>query len=412
MSSFSTALSGLLANTTALNVVGDNLANMNTQGFKENNILFEDALSQATESLQIGDGVGSTVTSRDFTQGTITTNSSPTDAAIQGSGFFVVTDPSTAATEYTRDGSFNLNSSGQLVTNAGALVQGWTATDGVVNASGATSAITVPLLSSLPPSATTTMSLDANLNASAAVGDTFSTPVQVVDSLGNTQTVTVTFTNTAANAWSYTATIPGQDVTGGKTGTPASLGTGTLAFNSSGDLTTPAAPGSVTLTNAAALADGAATLNINWNLYDSSGNSTLTQFAQTSASSGTTQNGTQPATVTGVSLQNGGLLVATYSNGIQTTLAQVAVASVSNPGTLIANSGNTYSLGADTLTPSVGGAGTGGRGTIVGGALEASNVDMAAEFTNLIVYQQGYEANSKVITTIDQMDQTLLAINP
>jgi flagellar hook protein FlgE len=270
----------------------------------------------------------------------------------------------------------------------------------------------LPLLSSLPPSATTTMSLDANLNASAAVGDTFSTPVQVVDSLGNTQTVTVTFTNTAANAWSYTATIPGQDVTGGKTGTPASLGTGTLAFNSSGDLTTPAAPGSVTLTNAAALADGAATLNINWNLYDSSGNSTLTQFAQTSASSGTTQNGTQPATVTGVSLQNGGLLVATYSNGIQTTLAQVAVASVSNPGTLIANSGNTYSLGADTLTPSVGGAGTGGRGTIVGGALEASNVDMAAEFTNLIVYQQGYEANSKVITTIDQMDQTLLAINP
>src|SRR5580698_7448481 len=102
MSSYNTALSGLLANSTALNVVGDNLANMNTQGFKSNDILFEDAMQQATQGLQIGEGVGSTTTSRSFTQGTITTTTSPTDAAIQGNGFFVVNDPSSGATEYTR----------------------------------------------------------------------------------------------------------------------------------------------------------------------------------------------------------------------------------------------------------------------------------------------------------------------
>jgi flagellar hook protein FlgE len=410
MSSFSTALSGLLANTAALDVVGDNLANMNTQGFKSNNILFEDAMQQASQSLQIGDGVGSTSTVRDFTQGTIQTTNGPTDAAIQGNGFFVVTDPS-GDTEYTRDGSFSLNSAGQLVTSNGDMVQGWMATNGVVNPNGATTAITVPLLSAQPPVTTTAMSIDANLSANAAVGDTFSTPVQVIDSLGNSQTVTVTYTNTAAGAWSYTATIPGTAVVGGQVGTPSTIGTGNITFDANGNLATPAPPGAETLTNTAALADGAATMNISWNLYDSSGNPTLTGFAQASATAGTTQNGTAASTVTGVSLQDGGTLVATYSNGNQTTLAQVAVASVQNPTTLIANSDNTYSLGTGTLTPSVGASGTSGRGNIVGGALEASNVDMATQLTDLIVFQQGYEANSKVLTTIDQMDQSLLAIN-
>ena len=158
------------------------------------------------------------------------------------------------------------------------------------------------------------------------------------------------------------------------------------------------------------MADGAAILNINWNLYDSNNNPLITQFAEASASSGTTQDGVEPGTPTGVTLQNGGALVASYSNGKQVTIAQVAVASIANPDSLIAVTGNNYTLGTDTLTPSVGAAGTGNRGNIVGGSLESSNVDMATEFTNLIVFQRGYEASSKVITTQNQMDQTLLAI--
>lgn len=409
MSSYSIALTGLLANTTALDVVGNNLSNMNTQGFKGDDVLFEDAFNTANQSLQVGAGVGSTITTTDFTQGAITSTGQPLDAAIQGNGFFVVQDAE-GNTSYTRDGSFSLNAAGDLVTSSGDLVQGWTSVDGVLNPSGPTSSISIPALSSTPPSATANMTVTANLDASATTGTTFSTPLQVVDSLGNTQTLSINFTETAANTWSYTVTIPGEDVSGGTAGTPSSLATGTLTFNASGQLTSPAAGTPVSVKTSGTLTDGAAALNINWNLYDSSGNPQLTQFAEASAATGTTQDGVQPATATGVTLQNGGDLVASYSNGQQVTIAQLAVASIGNPDTLIAASNNNFTLGTDTLTPSVGTAGSGDRGTIVGQSLEGSNVDMATEFTNLIVYQRGYEAGSKIITTQTQMDQMLFQI--
>jgi flagellar hook protein FlgE len=409
MSSFSAPLSGLLANTTALNIVGDNLANMNTQGFKGNTVLFEDAMGQATASLQVGDGVGSTQTERDFTQGTLQTTNGPLDAAIQGNGFFVVQSPG-GDTMYTRDGAFSLNSAGQLVTSTGNLVQGWMATNGVANPSGPVTNITVPSLTPQPPSATQNMTLTANLNAASASGATFSTPIQVVDSLGDTHVLTVNFTESGANAWSYTVTIPGGDLTGGTVGTNTSIATGSITFDTKGHLKTPAAGAPIAVKTTTGLVDGAGNLNINWNLYGSNGLPTLTQFAQISAATGTSQDGTQPGSVTGVSLQNGGMLVANYSNGNLATIAQVAVASVSNPDSMITVANNNYALGVSTLTPSVGGANTGERGSIVAGSLESSNIDMATQFTNLIVFQRGYEANSKVITTIDQMDQALLAI--
>jgi flagellar hook protein FlgE len=409
MSSFSAPLSGLLANTKALSIVGDNLANMNTQGFKSNTVLFEDAMGQATASLQIGDGVGSTMTERSFTQGTLQNTNGPLDAALQGNGFFVVQSPA-GETQYTRDGAFSLNSAGQLVTSTGNLVQGWMASNGVANPSGPVTNITVPSLTPQPPATTQNMTLTANLNATAASGSTFSTPIQVVDTLGGTHVLTVNFTQAGANAWTYDVTIPGAELTGGTAGTNTSIATGSIAFDNSGNLTTPAPGTPVAVKTTTGLADGAADLNIKWNLYNSAGVATLTQFAQTSAATGTTQDGTQPGSVTGVKLQNGGLLVANYSNGNLAVIAQVAVASVSNPDSLLAVANNNYALGTSTLTPSVGGANTGERGSIVAGSLESSNVDMATEFTNLIVFQRGYAANSKVITTINQMDQALLAI--
>jgi flagellar hook protein FlgE len=410
MSSFFTPLSGLTAATTALDVVGDNLANMNTQGFKSNTVTFEDAMNEANASLQIGAGVGQTLTERNFTQGNITQTGSPLDLAIQGSGFFIVQNQS-GQTMYTRDGGFSLNAQGQLVDASGDFVQGWMATNGTVNSSGATTNITVPLLSSKAPVATQNMSLDANLNANAAVNDTFTTPIQIYDSLGDAHTLSVTFTNTAPGAWNYTVTIPGPDV-GAAAGTTSQLATGSLTFGANGNLTSPAAGQPVAVTNTTALADGAATLNINWNLYGSNNTPTITGYAQASAASGTTQDGSPTATVTGVELQNGGTLAATYSDGTTQNLAQVALANVSNPGSMVATNNNDYILGPNTITPSVGAAGTGGRGSLVGQSIEASNVDMAREMTNLIVFQQGYDANSKVITTINQMDQMLLQINP
>ena len=410
MSSYANALSGLLANTTALDVVGDNLANMNTQGFKSNSILFEDAMNQASDSLQVGAGVGSTTTSRNFTQGSVQTTNAPLDAALQGNGFFVIQNAA-GNTEYTRAGSFHIDAAGDLATADGSLVQGWTAVNGAVNASGAPSTIALQSLQTQPPVPTANMTITANLDAAAATGATFSTPIQVVDSLGETHNLTATFTNTGTGAWSYKVTIPGSDLTGAPTA-PGTMATGSVTFDPQGNLLTPAAPGVVPVTNGTALLDGAATLNINWQLYGPSGNSLVTQLAQASASTGTTQDGVQAASVTGVSIQTGGNVVATYSNGKQATIAQVAAAAVANPDTMVSVGHNNYVLGAETIAPSVGAAGTGQRGNIVGGALESSNVDMATEFTNLIVFQRGYEANSKVITTISQMDQMLLSINP
>jgi flagellar hook protein FlgE len=412
MSAYSTALSGLLANNTALDVVGNNLANMNTDGFKTDSVQFQDAIVQANQSLQVGEGVESTITETNFSQGNLQTTNQPLDAAIQGGGFFVVQDPSSGAVQYTRDGSFSLNSSGQLVSSSGDLVQGWMATNGTVSPSGATTAITVPALNSQTPAATANMTLSANLDATTASGGSFSTTVGVVDSLGNLQTVTVDFTETAANTWSYTASLPGQDVKGGTAGTPTTIGTGTLTFDSSGNLKSPAAGTPAVLKTTGGLADGAADLNVNWNLYDASGNATITQYAQASAASGSTQDGVQPGTVTGVSLENGGDLVATYSNGNTVTIAQVALAAVTNPESLVAVANNNFTLGSDTVTPSIGAADTSQRGSIIAGSLETSNVDMATEFTNLILYQRGYEASSKVLTTVEQMEQALLAMNP
>jgi len=409
MSSFSTPLSGLLADEQALNVIGDNIANMNTQGFKSNDVLFEDAMNQASASLQIGAGVGSTLTERDFTQGTVQSTGGATDAAIQGSGFFVLQN-SSGGTTYTRDGSFSLNSSGQLVTQTGELVEGWSAVNGVVNTSGAVAPLTLPSIASQAPTPTANMSLTANLDASAAVGTTYDVPMQVVDSLGNTQTLTVEFTNTGPLTWTYNVTIPGNDVSGGKAGVPSSLGNGTLTFNSSGVLTAPPA-GPIALKTNNTLTDGAAALSLNWNPYDANGNPLITQYASPSATLATSQDGVQAATVTSTTIQNGGLLVASFSNGTQQTVGQLALASVSNPDSLISLANNQYALGPDSATPTIGASGTGSLGSVVGGSLEASNVDMATQLTNLIVYQRAYQADAKAITSIDQMQQTLIALN-
>jgi len=409
MSSFSTPLSGLLANEQALSVVSDNIANSNTQGFKSNSVLFEDAMNQASESLQIGAGVGRTLTTRNFTQGSIQNTGAALDVAIQGGGFLIMQDTA-GNTTYTRDGSFNLNSAGQLVNSTGQLVQGWTGVNGVVNPSGPVSAISVPSLASQAPTPTANMTVSANLNASAKVGDSFSAPIQVVDSLGNTHTLTVNFTNTAPLTWSYDVSIPGDDLTSGTPGLATSLANGSLQFTNGGVLTSPAAGAPVAVATTTGLADGAADLNINWNLFDTIGNPLVTQYASASTTTGSTQDGIQAAAVTGMSLENGGFLVASYSNGTHRTLAQLAVASISNPNTLLALANNQYQVDIGTTTPSVGAAGTGVRGNIVAASREASNVDMATELTNLIVYQRGYQADSKAITAIDQMQQTLIAM--
>jgi flagellar hook protein FlgE len=410
ISSFSTALSGLEADSGAINVIGNDLANLNTTGYKASEIEFSDLMSQqlgiGDNNNQVGLG-GSPVTSfANYTQGTLQTTGGATDAAIQGNGFFVVQGPNNQ-TDYTRDGSFQINSNGELVTAAGDAVQGWTAVNGVVNANGPTSSITVPLGATVPATPTTTMSLPLNLNSTDANG-TFSAPIQVYDSLGQSHTLTATFTNTGTNTWTYSVAIPAADLTTGGTTTVAS---GTMTFDTNGNLTSPAASSDPQVVHIAGLADGAADMSINWNLYNpTTGASSITQLAEASGLGTTSQNGYAAGQINNVSLQNGGLLVANYSNGQTVTVGQLAVASIANPDTLTSVGNNYLQASTGTSTPSIGTANSGSRGQIVAGSLESSTVDIAQEFTNLLTFERSYQANSRVITVSDQLLQDTVGL--
>jgi len=399
-SAFSIALSALTANSEAIDVVGNNLANMNTTGYKDVDVAFESLMSQSLGLGQVGMGIGQLATPSDYSQGTLTTTDGPTDAAIQGNGFFVVNNAA-GQTLYTRDGSFQVNSTGQLVTATGENVQGWSAVNGAVTPSGPIGNLSVPLGASVPASATSTMSVDVNLDSSGSASS-FSAPIQVYDSEGTSHTLTVNFTETSAGNWGYTVTIPSADLNSGGT---TKLASGTMTFDQSGNLKSPAQSTDPQTIAISGLADGAADMSINWNLYNSDGSSTITQYAEASGVGTTSQNGYAAGQITDVSLQNGGMVVANYSNGQQVDVGQLAVASIPNPDSLTSVGDNDLAASASTGSISVGPASSNGRGQVVAGALESSNVDMATEFTKLMSYQNSYEAASRVITTSDQLLQ-------
>jgi flagellar hook protein FlgE len=255
------------------------------------------------------------------------------------------------------------------------------------------------------------MNLDSTPPAGAAA-NTFSTPIQVIDSLGNPLTLTMNYTQSTTNPlqWSYQVTVPGNATTGGTPGTPTNLlaTPGTLTFSSSGQLVSPPSTSGTIPLSVTGLSDSASNMNINFNLYNAAGNPTITQFSQASAVSANSQDGVASAQVVSVAMANGGQVMAQYSDGTQTVVAQLALAQISNPESMTAVGNNDYEASAATALPAIGTANTGGRGQILGGQLESSTVDIAQEFTNLIVLQRAYEANSKVVTTVDQLSETTI----
>jgi flagellar hook protein FlgE len=309
---------------------------------------------------------------------------------------------------FTRAGNFTVAKDGSLLTASGDHVQGWNANGATLNLTGPIGNVMLPVTGVVPAVPTGNISLTANLNAAATVGGsnaTFSAPVQVVDSQGSTHVLTFSFTKTAANAWSYTVSIPAADL---KSGGSTQIATGNLTFDANGNLTSPASGTPVAL-KVTGLADGAADMNINWNLYSGT-QGLLTQFAQTSGVSADSQDGLQAGQITKIAMGDNGAIIASYSNGQQSTIAQVALASIRNPSTMVSVGNNNFRTTIDTAAPAIGAANSGGRGKIVGGALESSTVDIAEQFTNLMAFQRSYEAASKVITTSDQMLQTLIAV--
>jgi flagellar hook protein FlgE len=412
ISSFSTALSALAATSTAVDVVGNNLANLETTGFKASSVQFQDLVTQSfgsgIGSTQVGFGVGRPITLRDFSQGALQTSSGPLDCAIQGDGFLIVKN-SVGATLYNRGGSLQVDKDGNLLTVSGEHIQGWNAAaDGTLNPTGPVSDLVVPVGTVKPPVASQNFSFDFNLNAAGTAGPpptTFSSSIQVFDSLGAPHVVTVDYTKSAtANQWDYSISVPDADVTA-----PIAPVTGSLTFDSQGKLLTPAATDTMPAIAITGLVDGAADMNLTWSLYNGAA-PRVTQFTQTSAVSANAQDGSPPTQLTQIKLGDGGTLLAQYSDGTQITVGQLAMASIRNPQSLTAVGKSDFQLSELSAVPAVGLPGTGGRGDLLGGSLESSNVDIATEFTRLIVFQRGYQANAKVITATDEITQATIAL--
>ncbi len=406
--SFSAGLSGLNANSTYLSVIGNNLANINTIGYKTSAVSFADLVSQTVggtsiNPMQVGLGVVTGSISPVFSQGAIENTREATNVAIQGNGFFVVR--SDDGLSYTRAGNFSFNADGELVTPDGLRVQGYTQVDpltGQVMATGAPTDITVPPGVLRAPVATTNVRAQINLDANAPVNGApnFTTPVKIYDALGSPHTISINFERTAVGQWTYTATVPQADIDGGAG--EFVLGTGALTFDGNGQLTVPNAD--VVLVGPAAWANGAAGNDIVWDITPPPADKpSLTSFASASETSTITQNGAAAGQIDNIGIDADGRIVATFGAGQSVAVGQLALANFNNPKGLMKMGANRYGESQAAGIANIGIAGTGGRGTLIGSAIEQSNVDIAQEFTQMILAQRGYQANSRTITVSDEI---------
>jgi flagellar hook protein FlgE len=406
MPSFSIALSGLQANSVALNTIGNNLANLNTTAFKKQSTTFEDLFYQqigtsgANEALQVGVGTKVSGTATNYTQGSLSSTGNAADMSLSGDGFFVV--QSNGVQSLTRAGNFHLDSFGKLETVNGEQVMGYGLVNGVATGNTALGALQLPIGQTESAKPTQNFSITANLNAAAATGTTFSTPVTTYDSLGQTHVATVNYTKTAANTWDYAVTLPSGEASN-STGN-----SGTLTFDTSGKLTDPSSD--VTGIKFSGFANGAGDMALNWTLLNASGSSTISQSTAASSSTSTSQDGFKSGVYQTFSVDASGLITASFSNGHTADVGQVAVATVANKQGLILSGDNNYKTSAASGLASIGVAGTGGRATIEDEALEQSNVDIATEFSNLIIAQRSFEANSKTVTAFDTITQDTIAM--
>jgi flagellar hook protein FlgE len=437
MGSFATPLSGLTAAQGQLQSVSNNLANINTDGYKDQTLTFADVFSQtgvtngSGDPVQTGSGVTVSSTDSNFTEGSLNATGTSSNMALSGNGFFV-TQSSGGLNDYTRAGDFTTNNAGEMTTPSGELLLGYPAVNGVVNTAAKLQPLQVGTGVTSPAVASSTFNISANLNAGSVVGATASSTLPVFDSLGASHTLTVTYTMTAPNTWSYAVTIPTADLVPTPVVVPPAVvpastvvGAGTLGFSTSGALNdvngvaTPAAvaagialtipPVAVAPAVQTTFADGAATMPLTWSL-ETAGTPTITQTSTASATSATGTNGFASGTLSTYAVQPDGTINGTFSSGQTLSLGQVAVASFSNTQGLADVGNNNYQASAASGAAVVGVAGTGGRGTVIGGSVEQSNVNIATEFAKLIVAQQAYSANAKSVTTFNQVSQATIAM--
>ncbi len=406
-----TAVTGLQSHQTRLDVIANNIANVNTVGYRSSRVLFQDLFSQLLRggSAPVGNfggsnpqqvGLGVRVGSIDVNhqQGSLLSTGVSSDLAIQGNGFFVLSDG--LKTAYTRDGSFDLNANGMLIDPAtGMRVQGYIADEtGIVNTDKPPEDISIPIGSAGIARSTSNVYLIGNLNANAPTvptPTTVSRTIEVYDSLGTARLVTINFTKqaTPANQWLWESTYDGN-----------SVGSGTLNFSTTGDLpdgTTGAITIPATLMNTTGSQPNDLTFNIDF--------SDLTQMA-TGETSGSdvsirSQDGFPRGVLESFNIGANGEIIGVFSNGLTRVFAQVALATFSNVGGLVRDGNNMYIETPASGVSQIGSPRSGGRGTVSGGVLENSNVDLGTEFSSLIVTQRGFQANARTITAADTLLQ-------
>jgi flagellar hook protein FlgE len=395
-------ISGLRAHQQMMDVTSNNIANVNTVGFKSSQVVFEDTLSQmmrasgapqqgqgGTNPAQVGLGVRLGAINTSFVQGSAQTTGRATDVMISGDGFFVVN--SVDEQLYTRAGAFNFDAEGKLVTPTGAAVQGWPAVNGDVNTNAPIGDIRLPMGTLIAPNATRNMVLAGNLPADAPVNTSIPRAIKTYDVQGNVVTLTSTFTLTAG----------GWEVVVSDGSTPSA--STALTFLPNGQISAP------TYTDAS----GATKIGL---LYDPDNDGVgvevdlagLTEYTGNTTVSPLSQNGSPAATLQSFSINPDGQLVGVFSNGNKQTVAQLALGNFNNPPGLEKVGDSLYRFTVNSGLAQIGVAGTVGLGTLQSGAVEMSNVDLAQEFTNLIVAQRGFQANSKVISTSDEVLQELV----
>ena len=406
-------VSGLRAHKTQMDVISDNIANVNTTGYKASRVYFRQVLSQTlrgatgpqaggvggTNPMQIGlgTGVGSIETSQ--LQGSLIATGKPSDVAIEGNGFLMLTDGH--ATFYTRDGALQLDGSGSLVSSGSGLkLLGWSAdpVTGAIDTSvpiSPSSVLRLPVGSLAVARQTGNVSYGGNLNGSAQAGESYVTSVQIYDSLGAPHTLTVTFTKTAnAGEWAWEASSPDA--------APGTVpGSGTVQFDSSGRATIGTGTVSLVLaTNTGAVSPVNATLSF----------AEVTQLAGETTVSASEQDGLPIGVLQNFTIGRDGIVSGVFSNGMTQFLGQVSLAQFNNPSGLAKSGNNLLTATPNSGVAVIGAPMTGGFGRLSAGFLESSNVDLATEFAEMIVAQRGFQANSRIITTSDELLQELVQL--
>ena len=391
-------ISGLRAHQQMMDVTANNIANINTAGYKSSQATFEDTLSQmvraggapqggsgGTNPAQVGLGVRLSGIENNFTQGAAQSTGRSTDLMIQGDGFFVVKDA--GQNVYTRNGSLSFDTNGTLVTATGGTVQGWQAVAGVLNTNGTAGPVKLPIGISLPPTATTNVTLTGNLPGDTVNPNPLVTSMTTFDALGNPVTLAVSFTKVTPIQWAVTLT-DGTGATAVTSG-PTNLDFPPTSATDPTQLPTPA------------------TMTVNGVTVDMSA---LTSYAGASTVNASHQDGAAVGVLQSYTISQDGTLVGAFSNGLKQTLAQLAIANFTNPNGLEKGGNSEYKTTANSGAAQLGTAASGGRGILQQGALEMSNVDLAQEFTNLVIAERGFQANSRVITTSDELLQDLVNI--